>query len=40
MIIEESAITDFPSLSVGDKTVEESLKEDRKEALGLEEEVC
>ncbi|GFZ19043.1 hypothetical protein Acr_27g0007820 [Actinidia rufa] len=39
MIIEESAITDFPSLSVGDKIVEESLKENRREALGLEEEV-
>ncbi|XP_057482434.1 uncharacterized protein LOC130769223 isoform X3 [Actinidia eriantha] len=39
MIIKESAITDFPSLSVGDKIVEESLKENRREALGLEEEV-
>ncbi|GFY87222.1 hypothetical protein Acr_05g0008610 [Actinidia rufa] len=39
MIIEESAITDFPSPSVGDKIVEETLKEDRRETFRSEEEV-
>lgn len=38
--MEESAITDLPSSDVREDKVEESLKEDRREAMIPDKEVC